>query len=454
MSLEELKRSRVAARGWLKRATIRLDKASSAADIDIVELESVISEFDNRLSSLDDVQSKIELVLPDEEVDEDVGKAADVRDEAVESRIRALQALRAKSEAVRGETAVAGSEVGHGESGSLSSRSQSVKLPKLELPKFSGDVLEWSAFWDQFVASIDSSDLPENSKLVYLRSLLVGEAKKCVKGLAIVKDNYEIACDLLIERYARPSRIIFTHIDRLLMLRLCDGNDLKSVQDALLLHVRSLERLGEASRDLTPLVLSRLPESFRVEWARNSTGKESDLNFLLECLKAEISRLDRSRTLERSRAASESRAPIVREQRSGRQRQPPAASALQATSAEGAHPAGAVAGAARGAVPRVASASTRCSFCRKSHPTVKCRKVCGMTVPQRLNRIKYAGRASFVSDPDTEPVSALSAVPSVVAATTCCAACVVILVRIQGTQPRALLPRGDAFTVWSCSALQ
>ena len=36
--------------------------------------------------------------------------------------------------------------------------------------------------------------------------------------------------------------------------------------------------------------------------------------------------------------------------------------------------------------------------------------------------------ASFVSDPDTEPVSALSAVPSVVAATTCCAACVVILV--------------------------
>ena len=112
MSLEELKRSRVAARGWLKRATIRLDKASSAADIDIVELESVISKFDNRLSSLDDVQSKIELVLPDEEVDEDVGKAADVRDEAVESRIRALQALRAKSEAVRGETAVAGSEVG------------------------------------------------------------------------------------------------------------------------------------------------------------------------------------------------------------------------------------------------------------------------------------------------------------------------------------------------------
>ena len=177
MSIEELKRSRVEARGWIKRATIRLDKASSAADIDTVELEFVISEFDNRLSSLDDVQFKIELVLPDEEVDEDVGKAADVRDEAVECRIRALQALRAKSEAVRGETAVAGSEVGQGESGSLSSRSQSVKLPKLELPKFSGDVLEWSAFWDQFVASILTALTClrfQSLCNVYLRSRSVG----------------------------------------------------------------------------------------------------------------------------------------------------------------------------------------------------------------------------------------------------------------------------------------
>ena len=29
-----------------------------------------------------------------------------------------------------------------------------VKLPKLELPKFDGDIFNWQGFWDQFLAAI------------------------------------------------------------------------------------------------------------------------------------------------------------------------------------------------------------------------------------------------------------------------------------------------------------
>ena len=192
MSFDELKRSRTAARGWLKRATVRLDKAISEPDT--VELEVLLAEFDNRLSNLDSIQAKIELVIPDEELEDDLSKAAEAREEAFECRIRAVKALQAKTQC---------------ETGSLGSGSQSVKLPKLELPKFSGDVLEWSTFWEQFEASVDNSDLPEVSKFVYLRSLLVGDARKCVEGLAVVKENYVTACDALKDRFARPSQIIF-----------------------------------------------------------------------------------------------------------------------------------------------------------------------------------------------------------------------------------------------------
>ena len=147
---------------------------------------------------------------------------------------------------------------------------------------------------------MDSSDLPEVSKFVYLRSLLFGEAKRSVEGLALVKENYCVSCELLKARYAKPSQIIFAHVEKLLKLAV-DGGDLKSVQDSLLLHVRSLERLGISGEQygviLTPLILSRLPPAFRMEWARDSENKESDLTHLLACLKKEIERQDRSTVL-------------------------------------------------------------------------------------------------------------------------------------------------------------
>ena len=68
--------------------------------------------------------------------------------------------------------------------------------------------------------------------------------------------------------------------------------------DDLLTHTRSLESLGidgdKYGVILTPLILSRLPQDIRLEWSREGKGKESDLKFLLEFLKGEIQRRERS----------------------------------------------------------------------------------------------------------------------------------------------------------------
>ena len=37
-----------------------------------------------------------------------------------------------------------------------------VRLPKLEIPKFSGDALQWKRFWDQYNATIYSSTVISN----------------------------------------------------------------------------------------------------------------------------------------------------------------------------------------------------------------------------------------------------------------------------------------------------
>ena len=66
-----------------------------------------------------------------------------------------------------------------------------VKLPLLQLPKFSGNILEWSAFYDAFLASVDSHKRLSNvQKFTHLRSCLNGRAYKCIEGYAVTNDNY------------------------------------------------------------------------------------------------------------------------------------------------------------------------------------------------------------------------------------------------------------------------
>ena len=54
-----------------------------------------------------------------------------------------------------------------------SRRPQSVNKPKISLPKFHGDVMEWTSFWTRFASAIDSDpDLDQITKLIYLRDAI------------------------------------------------------------------------------------------------------------------------------------------------------------------------------------------------------------------------------------------------------------------------------------------
>lgn len=52
-----------------------------------------------------------------------------------------------------------------------------MKLADIEIPKFSGDYLEWTIFLDLFQSAIDQNTrLPKVQKLYYLKTKLIGEA--------------------------------------------------------------------------------------------------------------------------------------------------------------------------------------------------------------------------------------------------------------------------------------
>ena len=142
------------------------------------------------MQQLDTAQADVEA----EKVDADIEAAADFMKKCKTAKDKAEKLLAEIK--VKPDTAPASSD-------SDVNMVKTAKLPRLELPKFSGNVMDWPSFWDKFTAIVDKSDLQTVSKFTYLQSLLEGEAKSAIHGLSTTADHYVIACDILKERFGK-----------------------------------------------------------------------------------------------------------------------------------------------------------------------------------------------------------------------------------------------------------
>ena len=364
----ELERKRTACKGWATRSANSLKDYLQRDDISKVKLGELISDFDKRLEALDCVQTQVEMSFEDlDALLADIEVSGNYRDSICETRLKALECFEKFSVTNPLEADV---------TSVTSTGTVDVKLPKLILPKFSGDVLQWQSFWDQFTAVVDSSDIPDISKFSYLRWLLEGEAKQSIQGLSLTSQHYQSARQILTDRLVvRFERIIFTHIQTLLnmpVMNKCLVSNLWKLNDDLQSHVRSLEALGICGTQygviLTPLILSRLPQDVRLEWSREGETHESDLSYLLKFLEKEILRRERSQVFKDTVQVSSS----VPEAR--RFKAPPTAAALQ-TASMNVKP----------------SAPHECGVCGKNHPTDRCFKLLHCNGSERRERVQRAG---------------------------------------------------------------
>ena len=151
------------------------------------------------------------------------------------------------------------------------SKNCSVRLPKIELPAFHGDILKYYEFMEAFKNTVDSSDLTNVEKFTYLKQFLSGEALSTLEGLPITNDNYIVALELLRERYGDETRRTRAHIKCLLELDTCDFQNatyLRSFIDKVKLHMRGLEVLDLTSDKydvfLCEILLSKVPSKYVV----------------------------------------------------------------------------------------------------------------------------------------------------------------------------------------------
>lgn len=149
-----------------------------------------------------------------------------------------------------------------------------LRLPKIELPVFSGNIEDWYTFYDTFEKLINAnSNLSEIQKFHYLKSSLKGDAAGVVKTFEITTENYKEAWELLIERYDNRRHIVQSHIRSIFELPTLSKENhtqLRSLLDGVCKHLRALkafERPVDSWDDLViHLIVSKLDTNTKRAW--------------------------------------------------------------------------------------------------------------------------------------------------------------------------------------------
>ena len=169
------------------------------------------------------------------------------------------------------------------------------RLPKLTLPCFSGDPLEFQTFWDSFEAAVhNNAGLTGAQKFQYLRALLSGDAAQVIANLPLCGANYLNSVKLLKDRFGQPYKLANAHMEALMNLPKPVNSlaSLRAFHDNLVSHMRALLSLGKPPSTycamLTPMVLGKLPTDLRKQFARDHSCGEWTINKVTECILKEI----------------------------------------------------------------------------------------------------------------------------------------------------------------------
>ncbi|XP_063408992.1 uncharacterized protein LOC134692470 [Mytilus trossulus] len=185
------------------------------------------------------------------------------------------------------------------------SSASSHRLPKLSLPIFSGNILEWQTFWDSYESAVHLNlSLTNVQKFNYLKAQLEYEALDSIAGFALTNVNYDEAVNLLKERFGQQDKIINAYMQALLEIPSPRNQltSLRSFYDKMESYVRGLEALGQTQETygtlLVPIIMKTLPGEVRQHLAREHRIQTWVLRDLRKSLLDEINIMDAGQEIE------------------------------------------------------------------------------------------------------------------------------------------------------------
>ena len=181
------------------------------------------------------------------------------------------------------------------------STARPMRLPKLQMPTFTGAHNNWVSFSDLFQAAVGSSSLLSDSeRLNYLKACIKRDAAKIISSLRITDANYPIAWQLLKHRYDKTRSIVHAHSQAIWSqssMKVESGSGLGKLYETTNEHPGAVEALGQPvniwSAVLVLCIADKLDAESLKQWQLKHSGKNvpggNDLSKFLD---------ERSRALE------------------------------------------------------------------------------------------------------------------------------------------------------------
>lgn len=133
---------------------------------------------------------------------------------------------------------------------SVHSPKNNIKLPRIDIPKFDGDIKQWPIFFDLFDTLIHRNmSLSNIERFQYLISYLSKDALAGVKNLRLTAENYQIAYDSLKNRY-QNKRILMTNHWQTLSQAPATNESASSLRKLLSVFQENISALNQFQHDL------------------------------------------------------------------------------------------------------------------------------------------------------------------------------------------------------------
>ena len=277
----------------------------SAEGINVMKLKHFQRELEEERIDLKELHNEILELLCDEAdndvIDNERDEASNYNEKITTALIRIEEALEnGRTEQREQSVSTSGGNIEPVPSrGSAAGKGVNVRLPKLELTKFGGQIHRWQEFWDGYSSAVhENENLAKADKFKYLKSLLEEPAKSVVAGLPLTSNNYETAVKLLKDRYGDPVIIQRAHINQLAYLPpvFSDKNlkRLRELHDQIETHYRGLEALHvdqiTYSTIVVPMLMEKIPDGVKFNMIRGTEKKQINwgIEDLLEALAKEL----------------------------------------------------------------------------------------------------------------------------------------------------------------------
>lgn len=357
--LSRKKRTRSGHRGSTTRLLNQATTAMGADDLDTEQLALIKQMLAEKIETLKSLDGQMAELVPEEELEEEIQRA----DEYMEGVYRVLAKLKKALGSASTPPLAIAPRIDPPPPAALPATtprvipahpvigppliSDRVKLPKISLPHFRGNLMKWTAFWDSFNSAVHLNDrLSDIDKFNYLRSLLESTAYDAIAGLALSAANYGEAIEILKKRFGNRQLIISKHMESLLAINAIASDhhlrDLRRLYDQSEANIRSLKALGVEPESygamLSSVLLSKLPPELRLIVSRKVSADDLEMGSLLETFEQEL--------IARERANNPAVSPTRHVQNRGR----PSTSAFVVTT----------------------PGQPACAFCRQSHSSVNC----------------------------------------------------------------------------------